>query len=158
MSSISEAGTPVRTSRAFIRSADRSSARTSRKMPLSLWARPIGVRTASMMTAWRMMQLLPRLRAAAVERPPRLVVEYQNELAVAIDFATAGLGAQLLQALLAVLGLALLLHLPQQAVQPIPGLLIDMIELGLRRLRAAEESGDVIGLLRLVAYHHRVAR
>ena len=47
------AGTLARSSRAFIRSADRSSARTSRKMPFSAWARPIGVRTASMTTACR---------------------------------------------------------------------------------------------------------
>ena len=45
------AGTPTRSSSAFIRSADRSSARTSRKMPFSAWARPMGVRTASMTTA-----------------------------------------------------------------------------------------------------------
>ncbi len=37
-----------------MRSAERSSARTSRKIPFSALARPIGVRTASMTTAWRM--------------------------------------------------------------------------------------------------------
>src|SRR5262249_54829751 len=44
----------ARSSRARIRSADRSSARVSRKMPFSGWARPMGVRADSMMTAWRM--------------------------------------------------------------------------------------------------------
>src|SRR5207248_1975208 len=57
-SSISRAGMPTRSTSALIRSADRSSARTSRKIPFSGWARPIGVRTASMMTAWRMATLL----------------------------------------------------------------------------------------------------
>src|SRR5262245_18379119 len=54
MSSTAEGGRLLR-SRSGLRSpADRSSARTSRKMPFSAWARPMGVRTASMSTAWRM--------------------------------------------------------------------------------------------------------
>ena len=51
MSSIGAAGTVPFPSRAFMMSADRSSARTSRYMPFSGWARPMGVRTASMTTA-----------------------------------------------------------------------------------------------------------
>src|SRR6516164_5539627 len=70
MSSTSDAGILARWSRERIRSADKSSARTSRYIPFSAWARPIGVRTASTTTAFRMMDLAPRQAAVVAEFLP----------------------------------------------------------------------------------------
>ena len=50
-SSISFGSIPVRSTSALTHATARSSLRTSRNSPLSLWARPIGVRTQSTTTA-----------------------------------------------------------------------------------------------------------